>query len=199
MATTKTSWQRWRWGVGAWMKSRRVRFFFFQAEDGIRDLTVTGVQTCALPICLGPTTAPALAADLSVPPARVEAALAVLQAEGFAMRGAFTAEAPAATEWCERRLLARIHRYTVRRLRAEIEPIEGRDFLRFLIEWQRVTLSGRMEGPDAVGAVPAQLEGFEAPASAWSTEILPNRIGEHAPARLDEAGLAGLFGWPRAS
>src|SRR2546430_5457767 len=26
-------------------------FFFFQAEDGIRDLTVTGVQTCALPIC----------------------------------------------------------------------------------------------------------------------------------------------------
>src|SRR2546430_12074089 len=29
-----------------------VGFFFFQAEDGIRDLTVTGVQTCALPISL---------------------------------------------------------------------------------------------------------------------------------------------------
>src|SRR2546429_5419844 len=28
-------------------------FFFFQAEDGIRDVAVTGVQTCALPICLG--------------------------------------------------------------------------------------------------------------------------------------------------
>jgi len=148
---------------------------------------------------LGPTTAPALAADLSVPPARVEAALAVLQAEGFAMRGAFTAEAPAATEWCERRLLARIHRYTVRRLRAEIEPIEARDFLRFLIEWQRVTLGGRMEGPDAVGAILAQLEGFEAPASAWETEILPNRISEYEPAWLDEQCLAGRFVWTRLS
>src|SRR5438445_5452990 len=28
-------------------------FFFFQAEDGIRDIGVTGVQTCALPICVG--------------------------------------------------------------------------------------------------------------------------------------------------
>src|SRR6202163_2764917 len=140
---------------------------------------------------LGPTTAPALAADLTVPAARVEAALAALQAEGFAMRGAFTADAPAATEWCERRLLARIHRYTVRRLRAEIEPIEARDFLRFLFEWQRVTLSGRMEGPDAVGAILAQLEGFEAPASAWEPEVLPNRISEYEPAWLDEQCLAG--------
>src|SRR2546429_1247898 len=30
----------------------RFFFFFFQAEDGIRDVAVTGVQTCALPICL---------------------------------------------------------------------------------------------------------------------------------------------------
>jgi ATP-dependent Lhr-like helicase len=115
------------------------------------------------------------------------------------MRGAFTADAPAATEWCERRLLARIHRYTVRRLRAEIEPIEARDFLRFLFEWQRVTLSGRMEGPDAVGAILAQLEGFEAPASAWETEILPNRISEYEPAWLDEQCLAGRFVWTRLS
>jgi ATP-dependent Lhr-like helicase len=146
---------------------------------------------------LGPTTAPALAADLSVAPARVEAALAALQAEGFAMRGAFTADALIASEWCERRLLARIHRYTVRRLRAEIEPIEARDFLRFLFEWQRVTLSGRMEGPDAVGAILAQLEGFEAPAGAWETEILPNRISEYEPAWLDEQCLAGRFVWTR--
>src|SRR2546430_7813219 len=33
-------------------------FFFFQAEDGIRDLTVTGVQTCALPISLAGMKAP---------------------------------------------------------------------------------------------------------------------------------------------
>jgi ATP-dependent Lhr-like helicase len=113
------------------------------------------------------------------------------------MRGAFTADALIASEWCERRLLARIHRYTVRRLRAEIEPIEARDFLRFLFEWQRVTLSGRMEGPDAVGAILAQLEGFEAPAGAWETEILPNRISEYEPAWLDEQCLAGRFVWTR--
>ena len=146
---------------------------------------------------LGPTTAAALAASLGLPVARIDAALATLQAEGFAMRGAFTAAAAAASEWCERRLLARIHRYTVKRLRAEIEPIEARDFLRFLFEWQRVTPAGRMEGPDAVGAILAQLEGFEAPAGAWETEVLPNRISEYEPAWLDEQCLAGRFVWTR--
>ena len=102
-----------------------------------------------------------------------------------------------ANEWCERRLLARIHRYTVKRLRAEIEPIDARDFLRFLFEWQRVTPALRMEGPDAVGAILAQLEGFEAPASAWETEVLPNRISEYEPAWLDEQCLAGRFVWTR--
>ncbi len=146
---------------------------------------------------LGPTTAAALAASLALSVARIDAALAALQAEGFAMRGAFTPEAAPASEWCERRLLARIHRYTVKRLRAEIEPIEARDFLRFLFEWQRVTAAGRMEGPDAVGAILAQLEGFEAPASAWETELLPNRISEYEPAWLDEQCLAGRFVWTR--
>jgi ATP-dependent Lhr-like helicase len=114
------------------------------------------------------------------------------------MRGQFSPEATVAVgEWCERRLLARIHRYTVKRLRAEIEPIEARDFLRFLFEWQRVTPEGRMEGPDAVGAVLAQLEGYEAPASAWETEILPTRITEYEPAWLDEQCLAGRFVWTR--
>jgi ATP-dependent Lhr-like helicase len=146
---------------------------------------------------LGPTTAQALAACMSVPLTSVDAALAALQAEGFAMRGAFTSEAVQANEWCERRLLARIHRYTVKRLRAEIEPLEARDFLRFLFEWQRVTPALRMEGPDAVGAILAQLEGFEAPASAWETEVLPNRISEYEPAWLDEQCLAGRFVWTR--
>jgi ATP-dependent Lhr-like helicase len=147
----------------------------------------------------GPTTAAALAALLGLPLARIDAALAALQAEGFAMRGAFTPPGDTPIEWCERRLLARIHRYTVKRLRAEIEPIEARDFLRFLFEWQRVTPSGRMEGPDAVGAILAQLEGFEAPASAWETEILPSRISEYEPAWLDEQCLAGRFLWTRLS
>jgi ATP-dependent helicase Lhr and Lhr-like helicase len=148
---------------------------------------------------LGPTRATELGASLALAVPRIDAALAALQAEGFAMRGAFTPEASQPDEWCERRLLARIHRYTVKRLRAQIEPIEARDFLRFLFEWQRVTSEGRMEGPDAVGAILAQLEGFEAAASAWETELLPSRISEYEPAWLDEQCLAGRFVWTRLS
>jgi ATP-dependent helicase Lhr and Lhr-like helicase len=143
---------------------------------------------------LGPVTATAIATSLNLPQSDIDIALAALQAEGFAMRGQFSGSFE---EWCERRLLARIHRYTVKRLRAEIEPIAASDFLRFLFEWQRVTPEGRMEGPDAVGAVLGQLEGFEAPASAWETEILPSRIGEYEPAWLDEQCLAGRFVWTR--
>jgi len=143
---------------------------------------------------LGPVTAASIATSLDLPQSDIDIALAALQTEGFAMRGQFSINAE---EWCERRLLARIHRYTVKRLRAEIEPIAARDFLRFLFEWQRVTPEGRMEGPDAVGAVLGQLEGFEAPASAWETEILPSRISEYEPAWLDEQCLAGRFVWTR--
>jgi len=146
---------------------------------------------------LGPTTAAAIADSSGVSQSAIDAALVRLEAEGFAMRGAFSADAQPGSEWCERRLLARIHRYTVKRLRAEIEPIDARDFLRFLFEWQRVTPALRMEGPDAVGAILGQLEGFEAPASAWETEILPSRISEYEPAWLDEQCLAGRFVWTR--
>jgi ATP-dependent Lhr-like helicase len=145
----------------------------------------------------GPVTTHALATALALPVSSIAAALAALQAEGFAMRGAFSPGMATPEEWCERRLLARIHRYTVKRLRAEIEPIEARDFLRFLFEWQRVTPAGRMEGPDAVGAILAQLEGFETPASAWETEVLPARLSEYEPAWLDEQCLAGRFVWMR--
>jgi ATP-dependent Lhr-like helicase len=145
---------------------------------------------------LGPVDEAALAAPLGLPPGDIAAALAALQTEGFALRGRFTPGAPA-EEWCERRLLARIHRYTLRRLRAEIEPVAARDFLRFLFEWQRVTDATRMEGPDALAAVLGQLEGFEAPAGAWETEILPARVAEYDPAWLDDHCLAGRITWAR--
>ena len=123
----------------------------------------------------GPVTAAALATALGLEPTEIAAALVALETEGFVMRGRFT---PGGTqeEWCERRLLARVHRYTVKRLRAEIEPVAARDFMRFLFDWQRVTTEARMEGPDALCQVVAQLEGFEAPAGAWETEILPARL-----------------------
>src|SRR6266403_1358510 len=98
---------------------------------------------------LGPATTHTLAASLGLAPKDITAALSALEAEGFALRGGFTPNA-AAEEWCERRLLARIHRYTVGRLRAEIQPVSARDFLRFLFGWQRVSPDARMEGPDAV-------------------------------------------------
>jgi ATP-dependent Lhr-like helicase len=145
---------------------------------------------------LGPVDEAALATPLGKAPGDIAAALAALQTEGFALRGRFTPGA-AADEWCERRLLARIHRYTLRRLRAEIEPVAARDFLRFLFEWQRVTDATRMEGPDALAAVLGQLEGFEAPAGAWETEILPARVAEYEPAWLDDHCLAGRITWAR--
>jgi ATP-dependent Lhr-like helicase len=145
---------------------------------------------------LGPVTAGALAASLALPESQIEAALIALEAEGSVMRGRFTPETTQ-TEWCDRRLLARIHRYTVNRLRQEIEPVEARDFLRFLFEWQRVAPGARVEGPDAVAGVVAQLEGFEAPAAAWETEILPARVNEYDPAWLDDIARAGRVVWTR--
>jgi ATP-dependent Lhr-like helicase len=145
---------------------------------------------------LGPVTPPALGAPLGLAAAELEAPLAALEAEGSVMRGRFTPDARE-VEWCERRLLARIHRYTVNRLRAEIEPVEVRDFLRFLFRWQRVAPDARVEGADALAGIVSQLEGFEAPAAAWETEILPARLNEYDPAWLDELSLAGRVVWTR--
>jgi ATP-dependent Lhr-like helicase len=146
---------------------------------------------------LGPTNANAIATALGVDIADVDTALLALEAEGSAMRGNFEPELRIPVQWCDRRLLARVHRYTVKRLRAEIEPVQARDFLRFLFAWQRVTPATRMQGPDAVAAVLGQLEGFDAPASAWETEVLPARIAEYDPAWLDEQCLAGRIVWTR--
>jgi ATP-dependent helicase Lhr and Lhr-like helicase len=144
----------------------------------------------------GPATATALAAALGLADSEVAAALAALEREGFALRGRFTPDTQE-EEWCERRLLARIHRYTIGRLRAEIEPVAARDYLRFLFEWQRVAPEARMEGPDALEAVIGQLEGFQAPAGAWETEILAARVADYDPAWLDDQCLAGRVAWAR--
>ncbi len=144
----------------------------------------------------GPATKPALASALGLDGGEIAGAFAALEAEGFALRGRFCPEAQD-EEWCERRLLARIHRYTINRLRAEIEPVAARDFLRFLFEWQRVAPGTRMEGPDALEAIIGQLEGFQAPAGAWETEILPARLADYEPSWLDDQCLAGRVAWAR--
>lgn len=103
------------------------------------------------------------------------------------------------TEWCSRRLLARIHSYTLNRLRKEIEPVSAADFLRFLFVWQKVAPDHHVEGPESVAAILDQLEGFEAPAGSWESEILPARLADYDPAWLDALCLSGKLAWLRLS
>ncbi|GLQ45145.1 ATP-dependent DNA helicase [Dyella lipolytica] len=145
---------------------------------------------------LGPATVASLAASLSVETADIDLALIRLQSEGYVMQGRFTPNA-VDTEWCERHLLARIHRYTIGRLRREIEPVSRRDLMRFLLEWQHITPNTRLSGPDALGAVLSQLEGYEAAAGAWESELLAARIEDYSSRWLDELCRAGRIGWNR--
>jgi ATP-dependent helicase Lhr and Lhr-like helicase len=147
---------------------------------------------------VGPIAADSLATDLSLRRSAIEAALASLEGEGFVFRGRFTPGA-GGEEWCERRLLARVHRYTLDRLRREIEPVSQADYLRFLLAWQRVDPEERAEGPESLHALVEQLEGFEAAAAAWEGEILPARMKEYDPSWLDALCLAGRYVWGRAA
>ncbi|HZI64248.1 MAG TPA: ATP-dependent DNA helicase, partial [Thermoanaerobaculia bacterium] len=144
----------------------------------------------------GPVTAERLAALLGVEAPAVEAALAGLEGEGFVFRGRFS-PGTEEDEWCERRLLVRIHRLTLDRLRREIEPVSKADFLRFLTAWQRVASGDRASGPEGLAALLEQLEGFEAPAAAWEGEILPARVQEYDPVWLDALCLSGRYLWAR--
>jgi ATP-dependent Lhr-like helicase len=157
---------------------------------------------------LGPITVAELAAAFSLTANQIESALIRLESEGFAMRGQFTPETgrdarepgmPALPEWCSRRLLARIHSYTLNRLRKEIEPVSAADFLRFLFVWQKVAPDHRVEGPESVAAIIDQLEGFEAHAGSWESEILPARVADYDPAWLDALCLSGKLTWLRLS
>ncbi len=145
---------------------------------------------------LGPTRAADVTAPLGIETSAVDLALLALESEGYVMRGRFTADADG-EEWCERHLLARIHRYTVGRLRREIEPVEPRDYLRFLFEWQRVAPGTQVAGPDALTHVVAQLEGYDAPAASWESSLLPARVADYDIAWLDELCRAGRVAWTR--
>lgn len=145
---------------------------------------------------LGPATAESLAQSAALPVEAIKQALNALEIEGFVMRGRFT---PGVNdvEWCVRRLLARIHRYTLNRLRQEIEPVAASDFIRFLLVWQRVAPEHHGSGAESIAALVDQLEGFEAPAAAWEGEILPARMEEYEPEWLDSLCLSGRIVWAR--
>ncbi len=144
----------------------------------------------------GPQPLSGIARDLGLPALSVATALAHLETEGCVMRGHFT-PGSASEEWCERHLLARIHRRTIQRLRREIDPVEARDFMRFLFDWQHLAPGTRLQGRSALPEIVAQLEGFEAAAGAWESALLPARLGDYSAPILDDLCRAGKVVWTR--
>jgi ATP-dependent Lhr-like helicase len=161
-------------------------------DDAVRAVVHGWMQSC------GPVSAPALADRLGLPESDVAIALAALEGAGIVLRGRFTPGAEI-EEWCERRLLARIHRLTLGRLRREIEAVAPADFMRFLFRWQHVQPGTQLHGRDGVGEIIGQLQGLELPAPAWEESVLPSRIRLYDPADLEYLTLSGAVTWGRLS
>ena len=162
----------------------------WQRADAVRELVRGRMEV------IGPTTASELVTLFQLPVTEIDAALLALEAEGFVLRGKFHSGIRE-LEWCDRRLLARIHRLTLNRLRAEIQPVSIAEFQRFLLAWQRVGTDHRAEGLEGVKAVLELLDGYELPAAAWEPEILALRVKGYMPAWLDQLCFTGRFGWGR--
>jgi ATP-dependent Lhr-like helicase len=157
---------------------------------------------------LGPTTASRLGETLGIASADISGALLRMEASGTILRGNFSgtasrAGAPAPheheTEWCERRLLARIHRLTVATLRKQIEPVTAAQFMQWLLRWQHVAAGTQVVGERGTLEVLRQLQGFEIPANAWERQVLARRITDYDPKWLDQLCLTGAVGWGRLS
>ena len=171
----------------------------WRREEALREV-VRGRMEAA-----GPVSSATLARQIGVAGGDIETALLALETEGAVLRGEFTGSG--GEEWCERRLLARIHRYTISRLRREIEPLSFDDFVRFLFAWQSVppltagsrdgAKRGPARGPEALLAVVHQLAGYEAAAAAWEEWILPARLTDYDSAWLDLLCAGGELAWAR--
>jgi ATP-dependent helicase Lhr and Lhr-like helicase len=164
---------------------------------------------------LGPTTATQLGETLEIPASDISGALLRMEASGTVLRGNFSgtrvelrstgqpgAAVPtqaAEIEWCERRLLARIHRLTVATLRKQIEPVTAAQFMQWLLRWQHVAPGTQVAGERGTLEVLRQLQGFEIPANAWERQVLGRRIVDYDPKWLDQLCLTGAVGWGRLS
>jgi len=144
----------------------------------------------------GPQTIAAIAAPLGLHASTATIVLTRLESEGYVMRGRFTPGAED-EEWVERHLLARIHRYTIKRLRREIEPVERQDFMRFLFDWQHLSEGNQLSGQDALAQILAQLEGYEAAAGGWESDLLALRLADYSNTWLDDLCRAGKIVWTR--
>jgi ATP-dependent Lhr-like helicase len=145
---------------------------------------------------LGPVTAAGVAQRIGVRPGAIESALARLEGRGIAVRGRFEGDRDV-EQFCDRSLLARIHRYTLARLRREIEPVSARVYLRFLLGWQHLAPGQKLLGEGGLARALESLSGFEAAAAAWETELLPARVDGYKPAMLDALCLSGGAAWGR--
>ena len=148
---------------------------------------------------LGPVTSAELARPLGLETASASEALAALEGEGFVVRGRFRtgAGADGPDEWCERGLLARIHRRTLKSLRRQIKPVSAAEFTSFLLQWQGLGAE-RRQGPESLRLALERLEGCGVPASAWESVVLPARISDFSPAMLDQVLASGEWLWKRA-
>jgi ATP-dependent helicase Lhr and Lhr-like helicase len=170
-----------------------------ESDSHDRDAVALSVVRGRMEIA-GPVTVDGLAATLGLPSTQVDEVMHRLEAEGIVLRGRFTPSLPeGAVEWCERHLLARIHRRTLGRLRREIEPVSPADFIRFLLRWQHVAPGTQLHGVPGLRAVIAQLQGFELAASAWEQSVLPSRLGAYDSSWLDLLCLNGDVAWGRLS
>jgi ATP-dependent helicase Lhr and Lhr-like helicase len=169
-----------------------VRGKTWERANAIREVVRGRLEVC------GPITVGELSDTLILPRPDLDAALLALEAEGFVLRGKFR---PRATdqEWCDRRLLARIHRLTIDRLRAEIQPVSPQDFYRFLFAWQRAGPEHCVEGLEGLQSVLEQLDGCELPLAAWESAVLATRIADYDPEWLDRLCFSGRIGWGRLS
>ena len=152
----------------------------------------------------GPVTTNQLSNVLALPASDMEQALLRLESSGVILRGKFSSVHPvesasAATEWCERRLLARIHRLTLGQLRKEIQPVTPAQFMNWLLSWQHVAPGSQLLGDRGTLEAIRQMQGFEAPANSWEQQILRRRIADYEPKVLDHLCLTGSVGWGRLS
>ncbi len=162
---------------------------------------------------IGPTTASELGDVLGVNAADIDKALLRIEASGIILRGKFRPDQSRAPlgldgaeprphteiEWCERRLLARIHRLTVATLRKQIQPVTAAQFMNWLLRWQHIAPGTQVRGEHGTLEVIRQLQGFEIPANAWERFVLGRRISDYDPAHLDQLCLSGAVGWGRLS
>ena len=147
---------------------------------------------------IGPFTATELASVLSLPGEDVLYALGYLENEGVVLRGSYRPGAEG-EEFCDRRILARIHRATIESLRSYVEPVSPAAFIRFLVEWQHIAPDARLHGEGGLLSVVEKLQGFETAAGVLEDEVLGTRVVEYSGTMLDNLCLSGEVVWGRFS